>query len=213
VSGYGYDTETLTLVVILPDGEPVRVVGENDGVNGFTWTASRGADALEVRTDHRVLIDGITEEDDDEAKERATCSRCLARTYRNEECVCEDGGDAEDYDEVRGVPMKYRITATGSLRASNDAEAQGAIDAIARMLSDGDGELGRDWTIDAVREDADELEDRAAEIADALEEIGWHSVADDVREGTPLEVVASRLRELASAAEIEDALAIVEGRT
>jgi hypothetical protein len=100
MSGFAYDTETLTLVVILPDGEPVLVVGENDGVNGFTWSASRGANALEVRMDHRVLIDGITEEDD-EAKERATCSRCLARTYRDERCVCEDGGDAEDYDEVR----------------------------------------------------------------------------------------------------------------
>lgn len=48
MSGFGHDTETLTLIVILPDGEPVRVVGENDGVNGFTWSASRGADALKV---------------------------------------------------------------------------------------------------------------------------------------------------------------------
>ena len=40
------------------------------------------------------------------AKERATCSQCLARTYRNEECVCRDGGDAEDYDEARlGVAL------------------------------------------------------------------------------------------------------------
>jgi hypothetical protein len=101
MSGYGYDTETLTLVVILPDGEPVRVVGENDGLNGFEWSAWRGAGELEVRTDHRVLIDGVDEENDDEAEGRATCSRCLARTYRDEQCVCEDGGDAEDYDEVR----------------------------------------------------------------------------------------------------------------
>jgi L-2-hydroxyglutarate oxidase LhgO len=36
----------------------------------------------------------------EEAKERATCSVCLARTYRGEECVCDDGGDAEDYNEV-----------------------------------------------------------------------------------------------------------------
>lgn len=35
------------------------------------------------------------------AKERATCSACLARTYRgNEDCLCPGGGDAEDYDEV-----------------------------------------------------------------------------------------------------------------
>lgn len=36
------------------------------------------------------------------AKERSTCSVCLARTYRQEECVCDDGGDAEDFDEVMG---------------------------------------------------------------------------------------------------------------
>ena len=43
----------------------------------------------------------ITEEEAIErAKERSTCSVCLARTYRQEECVCEDGGDAEDYDEA-----------------------------------------------------------------------------------------------------------------
>lgn len=36
-----------------------------------------------------------------QAKEAATCSKCLARTYRGEECVCDtDEGDAEDYDEV-----------------------------------------------------------------------------------------------------------------
>ena len=39
---------------------------------------------------------------EEEAKERSTCSECLARTYRGEECVCDDGGDAEDYDEIMG---------------------------------------------------------------------------------------------------------------
>lgn len=34
------------------------------------------------------------------ARERATCSECGARTYRAEECVCEEGGDAEVYEEV-----------------------------------------------------------------------------------------------------------------
>lgn len=43
----------------------------------------------------------------------------------------------------------YRITASGSLDASSDAEAQGALDAIARILCNGDGELGYDWTLDA----------------------------------------------------------------
>lgn len=36
----------------------------------------------------------------EEAKERSTCSVCLARTYRHEECICEPEGDAEDYDIV-----------------------------------------------------------------------------------------------------------------
>jgi hypothetical protein len=35
------------------------------------------------------------ESEDEDAKARATCSGCLARTYRDEECVCLDGGDAE----------------------------------------------------------------------------------------------------------------------
>jgi hypothetical protein len=65
VSGFGHDTQTLTLVVILPDGAPVRVVGHNDGVNGFTWRASREASELEVRVDHRVLIDGIHDYDEE----------------------------------------------------------------------------------------------------------------------------------------------------
>lgn len=34
------------------------------------------------------------------AKERSVCSICLARTYRDEECVCDDDGDAEVYEEV-----------------------------------------------------------------------------------------------------------------
>lgn len=46
------------------------------------------------------LADTPLEEAEAQAKERSTCSVCLARTYRQEECVCEDGGDAEDYDVV-----------------------------------------------------------------------------------------------------------------
>lgn len=48
-----------------------------------------------------------------EAKERSTCSACLARTYRGEECVCEDGGDAEDFDVV--VSDQIRISDSGEL--------------------------------------------------------------------------------------------------
>lgn len=58
--------------------------------------ALTGVEVLQ-RHDEHMLEPGVEER----AKERATCSVCLARTYRgNEECVCEDGGDAEDFDEA-----------------------------------------------------------------------------------------------------------------
>lgn len=57
-----------------------------------------------IHEGERLMVDEIEGQLDnfiERVKERATCSGCLARTYRgNEECVCEDGGDAEDYDEV-----------------------------------------------------------------------------------------------------------------
>lgn len=43
----------------------------------------------------------------------------------------------------------YRIEAVANLDAANDAEAEGKLDAIARILSDGDGELGYDWQLSA----------------------------------------------------------------
>lgn len=102
MSGYGYDTSTATIRVTLPDGEIVEVTGANDGVNGYEWSARMvGNDLrLEVTVDEVVLIDGMQPAAEEEAKQRATCSTCLARTYRHEECVCEDGGNAEDYDEA-----------------------------------------------------------------------------------------------------------------
>lgn len=45
--------------------------------------------------------------------------------------------------------MIYRIDATANIDAEGDTEVQGKLDAIARILSDGDGELGYDWHIDA----------------------------------------------------------------
>lgn len=58
--------------------------------------ALTGVEILQ-RHDEHMLERGVEER----AKLRATCSECLARTYRgNEECVCEDGGDAEDFDEA-----------------------------------------------------------------------------------------------------------------
>lgn len=42
---------------------------------------------------------------EEEARMAATCSSCGARTYRGEECVCIDGGDAVDYEEaLAGAP-------------------------------------------------------------------------------------------------------------
>jgi hypothetical protein len=55
-----------------------------------------------------VLTAADREEAEEAAKERATCSVCLARTYRGEECVCEDGGDAEDYDEALAAELLAR---------------------------------------------------------------------------------------------------------
>jgi hypothetical protein len=63
MSGYATDTETLTLAVALPDGTTVEVTGNNDGVNGYQWSAVhvRGEDRepLTVKLDSERLIDGI----------------------------------------------------------------------------------------------------------------------------------------------------------
>lgn len=81
------------------------------------WETGDFADAFDMNTCRDVIEraelydtaeecdEAVSIEDFEEmqAKERATCSKCLARTYRGEECVCPDGGDAEDYDEARGA--------------------------------------------------------------------------------------------------------------
>lgn len=63
MAGYGYDTEELVITVTLPDGKELAVVGSNDGVNGFSWSAATdsGATVLPVSVERTVLIDGITE--------------------------------------------------------------------------------------------------------------------------------------------------------
>lgn len=60
-------------------------------VDGEAWTPEADREAVEA------------------AKERSTCSNCLARTYRDEECVCEDEGDAEEYDEALWDERRKRI--------------------------------------------------------------------------------------------------------
>jgi hypothetical protein len=59
---------------------------------------------------------------EERAKARATCSVCLARTYRgNEECVCEDGGDAEDFDEALRDEQNADVVAAEA-RADRDEQ-------------------------------------------------------------------------------------------
>lgn len=48
----------------------------------------------------------------------------------------------------------YRIEASGSLEAENDDDARSKLDAIARALADGDGDLGHDWQLEVSRGDA-----------------------------------------------------------
>lgn len=43
----------------------------------------------------------------------------------------------------------YRIEAVANLDATDDAELEGKLDAIARILADGDAELGYDWQLSA----------------------------------------------------------------
>lgn len=65
MSGYGYDTSTLVITLTLPDGREVTVVGANDGVNGYAWSARLGDHQCAVDVDETVLIDGITEQEDE----------------------------------------------------------------------------------------------------------------------------------------------------
>lgn len=81
----------VTGLIAARGGAHLRAAGEGHDAGAFV-KATRG----EVLPDFEPAPDDA----DQAAKERATCSRCLARTYRGEECVCDDEGDAEDYDEA-----------------------------------------------------------------------------------------------------------------
>jgi hypothetical protein len=70
MGGYAYDTSTLTIAITMPDGSTVEVVGDNDGVNGYSWTATlhskpEGDPAtvamtqLPMTIDEQVLINGV----------------------------------------------------------------------------------------------------------------------------------------------------------
>jgi hypothetical protein len=69
VAGNATDTTIVTIEVRLPDGGTVTVTGENDGVNGFEWSATfkatRDPRAVRLNCDvqEKVLIDGIYDQD------------------------------------------------------------------------------------------------------------------------------------------------------
>ena len=68
-------------------------------------------------TPDQVRVDRLAHEAEatlDDLRERGTCSQCLARTYRDEECICPDGGDAEDVrDEFAAAMMDAEPTFDG----------------------------------------------------------------------------------------------------
>jgi hypothetical protein len=63
MAGYGYDTSTLTLTAVLDDGSHVVIVGENDGVNGFEWSATHRNHTVQLAISEVVLVDGMQEAD------------------------------------------------------------------------------------------------------------------------------------------------------
>jgi hypothetical protein len=71
MAGNPTDTTIVTVTMRLPDGGVVTVTGEDDGVNGFEWTASfkPARDPRAVRLDcdvqTKVLVDGIYDQDED----------------------------------------------------------------------------------------------------------------------------------------------------
>lgn len=86
--------DTLETISGYPDEERIdrelafAIATTTSDVDSLRWLAALCAAKVEY------LLDA-------EAKERATCSVCLSRTYRSEECVCEnEEGDAEVYEEV-----------------------------------------------------------------------------------------------------------------
>jgi hypothetical protein len=81
------------------DGAPVVMVDTDESLEGADGSPGP---RIRIRLNDEPVFVGVPHEaaEDVAAKERATCSACGARTYRGEECVCEDGGDAEDYEEV-----------------------------------------------------------------------------------------------------------------
>lgn len=70
MAGSATDTTILTITVNLPDGGVLRVTGENDGVNGFEWSASLAPNrdprrlVLPCDVEERMLVGGIYDQDE-----------------------------------------------------------------------------------------------------------------------------------------------------
>lgn len=70
MAGFGTDTTQLSLNVRLPDGSRIELVGLNDGVNGYDWSAALYDPAeqmkhLDVDVEERTFEDGEDDDEDD----------------------------------------------------------------------------------------------------------------------------------------------------
>jgi hypothetical protein len=63
MAGYGHDTSTITFIVTLDDETTVVIVGENDGVNGFEWSATHRNHTVPLAVGEVLLVDGMQEAD------------------------------------------------------------------------------------------------------------------------------------------------------
>lgn len=114
MSGFGHDTETLTLTVELPDGSCVTITGANDGVNGFTWSATLGEDdigrwqqtSLPVKVGREVLIDGITPADDLPFHDPTCCHHDCRHPNLDHDA------DDEACEDANGQPLTLRPSET-----------------------------------------------------------------------------------------------------
>lgn len=105
------------------------------------WCVIEGTSDLAASFPTRTLEEAVQE-----ARERATCSECGARTYRSEECFCDEG-DGEDYDEVRDelvAPIEKR-----------DEFLMLAFALVANI-----DELKKGWLADVIDEEYGDLEDK-----------------------------------------------------
>lgn len=107
-----FDELVAANVIRVPEGYRVSIINDDEvDITGLIVQVEAVGDGWPLISDGWSDIDNylarMGEGPRDRANEAATCSKCLARTYRSESCVCEDGGDAEDFD------VAYRREALG----------------------------------------------------------------------------------------------------